>query len=261
VKKYFISILPVIVSIGLITACEKNEADTGAVSTMQEANAQTPVLPAGDLISGTVLETMDGGGYTYVQLETDSGTMWAAGPIAQVEVGSTVTIETNMPMPNFRSTALERDFDMLYFVGSFGTAGTTGSTSADMSNMENPHGDMSNMAALGLGGEQVTVTIDADIAKAEGGNSIAEILAQQQELADTSVRVRGKVIKYTQKVLGKDWIHIRDTQDGGDLTITTTDKVALGDTILAEGTLLLNKDYGYGYVYEVIMEDASVTVE
>ena len=94
-----------------------------------------------------------------------------------------------------------------------------------------------------------------------GGKTVAEILSQKQALAGQSVRVRGKVVKYSTKVLGKNWIHIRDSSTGADLTITTDGTVKMGDTILADGKLVLDKDFGYGYVYEVLLEDSTVTVE
>ena len=84
---------------------------------------------------------------------------------------------------------------------------------------------------------------------------------QQKQLAGQRVRVRGKVIKYNPNIMGKDWIHIRDSSTGGDLTITARADVALGDVILAEGRIVLNKDFGYGYVYKIMMEDAKVVVE
>ena len=42
-----------------------------------------------------------------------------------------------------------------------------------------------------------------------------------------------------------------------DLTVTTQDVVLLGDTVTFEGTLKLDKDFGAGYLYPVIIEDAN----
>ena len=64
--------------------------------------------------------------------------------------------------------------------------------------------------------------------------------------------------------MGKNWIHIQDgTGDAGanDLTVTTDVTANSGDTVLISGTLSLDKDFGYGYAYGVIVEDAEVTVE
>ncbi|MEI7897164.1 MAG: hypothetical protein WCJ26_09020 [bacterium] len=59
----------------------------------------------------------------------------------------------------------------------------------------------------------------------------------------------------------KNWIHIQDgTEFSGkfDLTVTTDAEAAVGQTITLEGKITLNKDFGYGYAYEVLMEDATI---
>jgi len=75
------------------------------------------------------------------------------------------------------------------------------------------------------------------------------------------VEIRGIVVKVNEQVMGKNWIHIQDgTSDNGnfDLTITSADLPKLNDEITVKGKIILNKDFGYGYTYEVIMEDAKV---
>jgi hypothetical protein len=46
-----------------------------------------------------------------------------------------------------------------------------------------------------------------------------------------------------------------------DLTITTAASAKVGDTVLVKGVLTTNKDFGLGYKYDVMIEDAQVTVE
>ena len=70
--------------------------------------------------------------------------------------------------------------------------------------------------------------------------------------------MRGQVTKYNAKIMGKNWLHIKDSSTAKDLTVTTKAKAAIGDVVVIEGKLELNKDYGYGYVYPVILEDASI---
>ncbi len=85
-------------------------------------------------------------------------------------------------------------------------------------------------------------------------------------LAGKPVSVRGKVVKYNANILGKNWLHIQDgsgSADNGDndLTVTTSTPVALGATVLVTGNVSTNRDFGAGYKYSVIIEDANVTVE
>lgn len=64
--------------------------------------------------------------------------------------------------------------------------------------------------------------------------------------------------------MGKNWIHVQDGtgSDGtNDLTVTTNAVAAVGNTVLVKGNLSADKDFGFGYKYEVVIEDAAVTVE
>lgn len=103
------------------------------------------------------------------------------------------------------------------------------------------------------------------IAKAEGGKTVAEVFAEKDQLAGQPVIVRGKVVKSNPDIMGKNWLHVRDgsgAEGTNDLTVTTSGAVpGVGDTVLVKGPLALDKDFGMGYVYDVIVEDAEVTVE
>ena len=112
-------------------------------------------------------------------------------------------------------------------------------------------------------GETVAV---GEIAKADGGLTVAEVYDQKSSLANGKVTVRGKVVKSNPGIMGKDWLHIRDgsgAEGTNDLTVTTSSKPLpeLGDVVVIVGTVSLDKDYGMGYQYPVIVEDAVVTVE
>jgi hypothetical protein len=85
-------------------------------------------------------------------------------------------------------------------------------------------------------------------------------------LAGESVSLRGKVVKYNANILGTNFLHIQDgsgdAADGSnDLIVTTKTEVAFGDTVVASGSIVLDKDFGAGYSYPVLIEDATVTVE
>ena len=208
---------------------------------------RTYAADAENSISGTVIETMNAAGYTYVRVDTGNEKVWAAGPETEIKVGDMVTITRQMPMAGYHSKSLNRDFDVLYFVGGFTGQG-----------VGSPH-DIAH-AHTGAGSQAEAGPV-LNIKKAEGGKSIAEIIDQHEQLADRHVKVRGKVVKYNPDIMRKDWIHIRDSSTDKDLTITCQAEVKLGDVILAEGTIAIDRDFGYGYVYDIILEDAKVTVE
>lgn len=113
---------------------------------------------------------------------------------------------------------------------------------------------------------EATVDVDlSGIARADGGQTVAEIFAAKDRLAGETVLIRGKVVKVNAGIMGKNWLHVRDgSGEAGtnDLTVTTTGTLPdVGDTVLVTGVLGLNRDFGMNYQYPVIIEDASVTVE
>jgi hypothetical protein len=65
--------------------------------------------------------------------------------------------------------------------------------------------------------------------------------------------------------MGKNWLHVRDgsgAEGTNDLTVTTAGAMPnVGDTVVVTGPVVLNKDFGMGYQYDVLIEDAQVTVE
>jgi hypothetical protein len=81
---------------------------------------------------GVVLETMDGGGYTYARLGANGQDIWVAGPVTAVAVGDTVMMVNPMAMGQFTSKALERTFDNLYFADAFRKPGEVAAAAPDV---------------------------------------------------------------------------------------------------------------------------------
>jgi len=103
------------------------------------------------------------------------------------------------------------------------------------------------------------------IERAEGGKTVAELFAEKDQLAGQPVVVRGKVVKTNAMVMDKNWIHVRDgsgEEGSNDLTVTTTGELPkVGDTVVVSGVVSVDKDFGMGYMYPVMLEDAEVRIE
>jgi hypothetical protein len=162
-----------------------------------------------------------------------------------------------MPMPNYHSKTLNRDFELVIFTGSVKVNGVSPNGSAKSPELPKNHPPIA-------GGEAKPVVELSGIKKAEGGKSIAEIFADKAKLSGKKVKLRGRVVKYNGDIMGKNWIHIQDgtgSAGSNDLTVTTPAKAKVGDLILVNGTVAINRDFGGGYQYDVIIENAEVKVE
>ena len=206
---------------------------------------------------GTVVETMNTGGYTYVCVDTGGEKVWAAAPEVQIKVGDKVTIPEGMPMANYHSKTLNRDFPLVYFVGSI-TNETSGGGGKE-TGMPPGHPATGGLAA--------PVHVDVSgIKKADGGVTIGELYAKKADLSGKEIILRGKVVKFNAQIMGKNWMHVRDgsgdvSTKSNDLAVTTDATLKVGDTVLVRGKLTLDKDFGAGYKYDAIIEDAKVTGE
>jgi len=218
--------------------------------------------------SGKVAETMDAGGYTYVLVDTGTNKVWAAATKFAVKSGDAVTVPDAMPMSNFHSASLKRDFAVIYFADSIAVNGANSADTKLPPGHPTLGGEGSGNLPAGHpspGSRMSPPKVDVSGLKpAQGGKTIAEIYADSSKLAGKSVKVRGKVVKYNANILEKNWLHLQDgTGSAGsdDLLVTTTGEAKRGDTVLIKGKVALNKDFGSGYKYNLLVEDAKVTVE
>lgn len=248
-----------------VTACSKKAQPEAAAPTAaaQPAAAQPQAQAQKATLNGQVLERIDADPYSYLHLKTAEGEVWAAVPKAPLEKGAQVAIQDPMTMVDFQSKSLNRKFDKIVF----GTlAGTQVAGKAPAAG-QNPQAPMAAgekaQAHANLAKADVEMDVKVPKAEGEGAHTIAEIYAEKGALAGKTVLVRGKVVKYNPGIMGRNWIHLRDgsgsSADGNnDLTVTTNDETKVGDTVVAKGVLHTDKDFGAGYTYGVIVEEASL---
>jgi hypothetical protein len=227
--------------------------------------------PAAPLLRGKVVETMDAADYTYVHVATEGGDLWAAGPRTAVKVGDRVDFAPGVAMKNFRSATLDRTFESIQFVDRIAVSD---GGSAPGSIVPAPaHGEASGAAPParqgspheGVNPEPPAEVDVSGIVKAANGKTIGEVFDARTVLVGKEVAVRAKVVKSNPGIMGHNWLHLRDgskSMDGAnDLTVTTKDTAGVGATVLVRGTVATSKDFGFGYRYDVMLEDAKVTVE
>lgn len=199
-------------------------------------------------IKGKVLEVKDVESYSYLRLKTKEGEIWAAVNRVAVKKDAEVTIENAMVMTNFESKTLKKKFDKIVFGTLAGTAGAGGDMAA-------VHAGVAKPADMG----------DVKVAKASGpdAKTVAEIVTNRTALKDKTVVVRGKVVKYSPGILGKNWIHLRDgsgsaADNSDDVLVTSKDEARIGDVVLVKGVVHTDTNLGSGYSYKVLIEEATL---
>ncbi len=201
-------------------------------------------------IGGKIVETMTSGDYTYVNLEKDGKNGWAAFPAMPLAVGQEISAVNCTPMMNFQSKALNRTFDKIMFCNRILTP-----AEAELLNKKS----MGSNVAVPISTEKIVI----DQSKGENMYTVAQCYEQSVDLDKKLVTVKAKVMKVSSGIMGKNWIHLQDGtgeafSKTNDLVVTSKELPKAGDVIIISGTLFRNKDFGSGYKYKVILEEATI---
>jgi hypothetical protein len=238
------------------------------------ASGVVPAAPERTLatVSGTVLETMDASEYTYMRLKTANGETWAAVNKTKIAKGDAVTVVNAMSMDGFQSKTLNRTFDRIVF-GVLGKPGeaTAGSPVpaapmlADHAPVAGaaPKEEMAAQHGQAAGGPDDAPDVKVPKAGGAHAKTVAELWAERTSLKGKEVVVRARVVKVNASVMGRNWLHVRDgsgskTTKDNDLTVTTDAVAKVGDVVVVSGTVSIDKDFGAGYAYPVIVENAKL---
>lgn len=204
--------------------------------------------------TGTVVETMQSGGYVYIKFEDGQ---WIAANSFPVSVGDKIQYSGAMEMTEFHSATLDRTFDSILFVSQAGPAGGNGEAQPAMP-MEG-HGSQ-GMAMPKAAAVQAPVA--GEIAALADGKTVAVIYSEAAQLKDQVVSLNAKVVKVSQNIMGRNWVTLQDgtgTEPDNRLLATTQEMVEPGAVVTVKGTVKTDVDLGYGYQYKVVLEEAGFT--
>ena len=231
----------------LATAGLSWSADSKPAGKKGTAETQKQELPAG--LSGKVVDSMDSGGYTYVQLDQGGKKIWVATTPIKVKKGQQITFRPGMEMQNFESKSLKRTFDRIVF-----SEGPVDHKTSAAGEVKSGGGKGSSAAPS----EKISVE------KAAGSNAytINEIYNSRKSLNGKSATIRAKVVKVTAGIMNMNWIHLQDGSGDSskathNLVATSSELPAAGDIVTASGIIAVDKDFGSGYKYVVLLEKAT----
>lgn len=192
-------------------------------------------------------EVLDTEKYTYLRVTEKEEEFWIAIPKSEVEVGNTYYYSGGLMKKNFLSREYNRVFETLYLVSGISDEpmGSGGSAVEEA---------LSNLEA-----ENAVLDGPVNVEPAKGAIKISELMANLKKYEGKVVKITGKCVKVNPMIMGRNWVHLQDGSAGNpDLTVTTDQVVPLGSIVTLKGAIALDKDFGAGYRYDVIMEGAVV---
>lgn len=252
-KNYFLTI-----SILTIFACDSKPkvivADDASKNTEVATEMSNPqamkegVLPSTDggvhqVIANEILQAER---YTYLNVTEGNRTFWIATSKNEAKKGQTYLYKGGLLKTNFESQEFKRSFDTIYLVSSIINAAqhpagnSTGSVFAEAAS--DPHGSAS-----------IPTSLVKDAIK------LSDLFKNKSKYNGQTITVSGQCVKVNNGIMGRNWVHIQDGSKANgkllDLTVTTKMNIPPGSNIALKGKIALNKDFGAGYRYEIIMED------
>ena len=238
-KKIIIYSAAGLMALLVLVQCKPNNEKTETVKTVEAVTENV------NLHQITAKEVLNASAYTYVLVTEAEKEYWIAIPLTEVKVGKNYSFEGGMEMKNFESKDLKRTFDSVLFV--------EGLIDPDASVVTETTIDPKNIIP--------DTELSKGIILAKGAISLHDLFSGRDKLAGKTIILTGKVIKFMPDIMSKNWIHLQDgTSFNGfnDITITTLEKAKVDEIVTLKGKVVLNKDLGSGYKYDVLIEDAVV---
>jgi hypothetical protein len=205
-------------------------------------SGQEQAAPTAHMIK--IDEVIQGKTYTYLNVTEGDMKYWIATAKQPIEAGMTMYYDQGLEMKEFTSKEVDRTFDSIWFVGKL-------------------RGTSSAAAQMSEGTPKTAMADGVNVEKIAGGVSVEELYEGKSGFEGKAVTIRGTVTKFNASIMGRNWVHIQDGTSSGnfvDVTITTDAVVNMGDVVVFQGIVALNKDFGAGYVYDLIIEEAKLIV-
>ncbi len=196
------------------------------------------------IIVDSVLQTTS---YTYLLVKEENKMQWLAIPKKEAAKGETYYFQGGIEMRDFKSQELKRMFpSVLFLEGVISPSELEGGkileNTADLNKASN-------------------VNQEIKINPVENGITIGELFLNKKKYANKIVKIRGQVTKYNSGIMKKNWIHLKDGSPNSsqhDFVATSVMETKEGEIIVIEGKIILDKDFGSGYFFNVLMEDGKV---
>ncbi len=235
---------------------------------------QTTISAQENALKGSVVEIMHTDKYTYLQIQTADMKQWAAIPLIKensITKGDKVQLQEGMVMENFYSKAFDRTFERVIFSAGIAqgkpTAPVDDFASAVAAEEAGEKQDGHAAAQLQSSGSSGAIVpfLDISVKKspAENGITVQEAFSEAEKLNGKTVQIRGKVVKINSNIMARNWVHIQDgtgdpMNNSHDLVVTTKEDIPEGKIVHLKGTLVAKKDFGYGYTYDVLLENGQL---
>ncbi len=228
---------PKVIQATAATEPQGTEIKSAAIPSGHVPFNEEPMTSA--LHSVTIKEVLPTSKYVYALVQENDQEYWLATNKVELQIGAKYYYKNGLLKTNFRSKEHDRTFDKLYLVSSL---------------IPQDHGQSASRKTV----DEPQRTTQNRVTN-EGSVSIAEIVKNPKKYSGQTLQVSGECSKINANIMGRHWIHLKDgSQDEYDFVVTSKTQIPVGHVVTFTGTITLQKDFGSGYYYDILMEDAVV---
>ena len=185
-----------------------------------------------------VNEIIPASNYTYLKVSEKEKQFWIAANKVDAKIGETYYYVGGDLKTNFKSNSLDRVFDELYLVGNL---------------VSSNHG---NLPEVNTSSSSNSDNIETETVHSKGSVKISDLVKNAQQYEGQKVQIDGVCTKINLGIMNRNWIHLKDgSMDDYDLVVTSNEDVPVGSKVTIQADVVLNKDFGAGYKYELILEN------
>lgn len=223
--------------------------------------------PGGADDTVAVKEVIEVQKYTYLLVENKKKEFWIAAPAMVANPGERYSYQGGMEMTDFYSKELDRTFEKVFFVDALFPVDGQTNTGMAQGIPETGHPMPGAGHTMGSAGAETTPGSSIDIEKEDvsvahgaGVTPVADIFANPKKYNGKEIRVTGVVSKFNPAIMNRNWIHLQDGSEFEgkfDLVATSEESFKEGEQVTLEGVIATDLDFGYGYTYEVLLEQAT----
>ena len=209
---------------------------------------------------GKILSIQNAMGYKYLKVDENGTELWVAIANAPVKVGEKIGYDKKTIMKDFKSKSLGKSFKEIIFASDVYLPEKSESA---------PIKDLQDMLGLSVPQPKTAKIIEeekpAKLFEQKAFYTIEEAYMWKNSLKGKTIKIKGTVHKVARGIMKLDWVHLEDGTGSADkmnddivFTIKNAN-VKAGDKVIATGKVVVDKDFGYGYFYKIIVQESGFT--
>jgi hypothetical protein len=232
----------------VISPVEDSESEKG--THIFTPNPATLVVPGTDggfaegLHQVVVTEVLPAERYVYLKVSESGKEFWIASRKSNINKGERYFYKGGLLKTNFESKEFNRVFDSIYLVSNL------------VPEDHSKHAvDQTTPQSKPAAREDIPTHTDKVVTH-KGSITIAELVKNPKKYEGHTIQISGTCVKINPNIMDRNWIHLQDgSMDSYDLVITSATFVPEGSAVTMKGVVGLNRDFGAGYTYDIILEE------